>query len=44
VTFVVWVKKGADLGAVKTRVNLAVLRKLAEAKIELAVPLRRTIQ
>ncbi len=44
VTFVVWVKKGADLGAVKTRVNLAVVRKLAEAKIELAVPLRRTIQ
>ncbi len=43
VTFVVWVKKGADLGAVKTRVNLAVLRELAKAKIDLAVPLRRNL-
>jgi MscS family membrane protein len=42
-TFVLWIKKGADIGAVRSRVNLEVLRKLAAAKIELAVPLRRTL-
>jgi MscS family membrane protein len=39
-TFVLWIKKGADLGAVRTRVNLAVLRDFAAAGIALALPTR----
>jgi MscS family membrane protein len=38
VTFVLWIKKGADLGAVRSRVNLRVLSDLAAAGIDLALP------
>jgi MscS family membrane protein len=43
ITFVLWIKKGADIGAVRSRVNLTVLRELGAANIRLAVPLRRSL-
>ncbi len=40
ITFIMWISKGADLGLVRSRVNLAVLRGFAEAGVELALPTR----
>lgn len=40
VTFVLWIKKGSDLGAVRSRINLRVLKALAADGIDLALPTR----
>ena len=40
ITLVLWIKKGADLGSVRSRVNLGILKAYAEAGIELALPTR----
>ena len=39
-TLIFWVKKGADYGAVRSRVNVAVIRALDAARIDLAIPAR----
>ena len=43
INFVLWIKKGADYGETRSRVNLAVLRRLGEAGVELSVPTRLLI-
>jgi MscS family membrane protein len=39
-TLVLWISKGADLGMVRSRVNLAILRAFTGAGIGLALPMR----
>jgi len=39
-TLVLWVKKGADAGVVRSRINIAVIRALDAARIDLAIPAR----
>jgi MscS family membrane protein len=41
---VLWARKGADIGTLRTRVNLAILRAFAEAGIQLAIPARVVMQ
>jgi len=40
ISFVLWIRKGADYGETRSRVNLAVLRRFGEAGVELSVPTR----
>jgi MscS family membrane protein len=42
-TLVLWISKGADLGQVRSRVNLAILRAFDGAGIGLALPMRVTL-
>lgn len=39
-SLVLWVKKGADAGIVRSRINIAVIRSLDRARIDLALPMR----
>lgn len=43
VSLVLWIKKGEDIGAVRSRINLVILRRFAEAGIELALPTRMVL-